>query len=93
VVKVAVKELEFRGIPLEHLKMYFQELGGEQATDSFPFMYDGDGWSAHILREEEIAFTTVFKVNAVDIRFEAKSEKILEETLKRYRRKTFRAGG
>lgn len=90
---MAVKELEFRGIPLDHLKMYFQELGGEQATDLFPFIYNGDGWSAHILREEEIAFTTVFKVNAVKIRFIAKNEETLEEILKRYRRKTFRAGG
>ncbi|MCQ6274309.1 hypothetical protein JMM81_04870 [Bacillus sp. V3B] len=88
-----IKELEFRGIHLEHLKMYFQELGGELVTDSFPFIYEGDGWSTYILREEEIAFTNVFKVNAVFIRFAAKNEEILEKIMKSYRMKTFRAGG
>lgn len=90
---MAVKELEFRGIPLEHLGMYFQELDGEQITDSFPYIYEGDGWSAHILSEEEMTFTAVFKVNAVHIQFIADNEELLEEIIKRYRYKTFRAGG
>lgn len=88
-----VKELEFRGIPLKHLGMYFQELGGEQVTDSFPFIYRAEDWCAHILNEEEIAFTAVFKVNAVHIHFMAKNEEILETVIKGYRMKTFRAGG
>jgi hypothetical protein len=93
VVKIQTKELEFRGIPLEHLGMYFQELGGEKITDSFPFIYRAEDWSAHILNQEEITFTAVFKVNAVHIRFIAENEEMLEKVIKGYRMKTFRAGG
>ncbi|WP_071393912.1 hypothetical protein [Bacillus tuaregi] len=87
------KELEFRGIPLQHLGMYLEELGGEKASDSFPILYHGQKWSAFILREEEMAFTAVFKVNAVHIRFTADNKEILDELIQKYRKKTFRAGG
>lgn len=86
-------QLEFRGINLQHLGMYFEELGGKRITDSFPFIYTGEDWSAHILGEEEIIFTTVFKVNAVYIRFVADDEEVLKELIKNYRYKTTRIGG
>lgn len=88
-----IKELEFRGIPLLHLGMYLEELGGVRSNVSFPICYSGDKWIAEILSEEEIAFTAVFKVNAVHIRFKAENNEILEELIKKYRKKTFRAGG
>ncbi len=85
--------LEFRGIRLQVLGGYLEELGGNRKTNSFPFVYEGDGWSAQILREEEITFTAVFKVNAVHIRFFAENDKVLEELIKKYRYKTIRVGG
>ncbi|WP_338449039.1 hypothetical protein R4Z09_22920 [Niallia oryzisoli] len=87
------KDLEFRGIPLHHLGMYFEELGGRKDSDSFPISYYGENWSAEILCEEEIAFTAAFKVNAVHIRFMAENLEILEWVINNYRKKTFRAGG
>jgi hypothetical protein len=87
------RELEFRGINRKHLGMYFEELGGERITDSFPFVFKAEGWSGEILKEEEISITSAFKVNAVKIRFMAESEPALEELIKNYRYKTTRIGG
>ena len=87
------KDLEFRGISLEHLGMYFRELGAKKVTNSFPFVYEGSGWHGKILSEKEISFTGVFKVNAVQVRFCAVDEKVLEMLLKNFRYKTTRIGG
>ncbi|WP_335521420.1 hypothetical protein [Neobacillus drentensis] len=87
------RELEFRGISKEHLGMYFMELGAKQVTDSFPFVYEGEGWSGQILSEAEISFTVTFKVSAVQVRFRADKEKLLEDLIKKYRYKTTRIGG
>ena len=87
------RDLEFRGINRNHLGMYFEELGGRQTTSSFPYTYQGAAWTGSILSEEEIAFTKIFKVNTVKIRFEAEEEGALEELIKNYRYKTTRIGG
>jgi hypothetical protein len=87
------KDLEFRGINHADLGMYFIELGGEQMTESFPYVYEGDGWRGEVLSEEELAFTSVFTVNAVKVRFSALNEVVLENLIKDYRLKTFRVGG
>jgi len=78
---------------MHHLGMYLEELGGKKKSDTFPISYCGEDWRAEILGEEVIAFTTVFKVNAVYIRFMAENSDALEELLNQYRKKTFRAGG
>lgn len=85
--------LEFRGINRKHLGTYFEELGGKRITDSFPFVYDGEGWRAEILSEAELAFTKTFIVNAVHIRFAAENMDELEQLIKNYRYKTTRVGG
>lgn len=87
------RELEFRGINRSHLGMYFEELGGKLQTDSFPFVYQGDGWIGEMISEDELEFTKVFKVNAVQIRFSAETESKLEDLIKLYRYKTTRVGG
>lgn len=87
------KVLEFRGIHIEHLMMYLEEMGGKRVSNSFPYKFQGDHWNACVLKEQEIAFTAAFKVNAVFIHFSAVNEKVLEDVLKKYRIKTFRAGG
>jgi hypothetical protein len=89
------RELEFRGIPLAQLGQYLEDLGGRLVTDSdvFPFVYKGDGWRGELLTEDELAFTSVFRVNAVKIKFSAVSEEQLEGLIKNYRYKTFRVGG
>ncbi|WP_342430221.1 hypothetical protein [Neobacillus sp. FSL H8-0543] len=88
-----IRKLEFRGINRNHLGMYFEELGGELITDSFPYIYKADSWSGEILEEAEISFTAVFKVNTVQIRFIAEDEETLSELIKKYRFKTTRIGG
>ncbi len=65
------QELEFRGINRKHLGMYFEELGGKQNTNAFPFIYQSDNWIGEILSEEELIITSTFKVNRVYIRFYA----------------------
>ncbi|WHY87718.1 hypothetical protein QNH39_07760 [Neobacillus novalis] len=88
-----IRDLEFRGINREHLGMYFEELGAVPISDSYPYVFAGDGWSGKILSEKEIAFTTSFKVNAVQVRFEAENEAAMLELIKQYRYKTTRIGG
>lgn len=78
---------------MEHLGMYFEELGAKQKRDSFPYVFEAEGWRGEILEEKEIAFTQSFKVNSIKIRFYAVSEKLLNETIKHYRYKTTRIGG
>ncbi|MCL6573318.1 MAG: hypothetical protein K6T88_16815 [Bacillus sp. (in: Bacteria)] len=87
------RDLEFRGINREHLGMYFEELGAKQLTNTFPYLYEAEGWSGQILSEEKIAFTAVFIVNAVHVRFSAENDNLLKELLKNYRYKTTRIGG
>lgn len=85
--------LEFRGIPLRHLLMYLEELGGKQCTRQLPFVFQGDGWQAVLLREEIVAITSRFHVNAVFIRFSAGSEETLQRVVSAFRKKTLRVGG
>jgi hypothetical protein len=88
--------LEIRGIPLAQLGEYLEDLGGrlvETDSDTFPFIYEGDGWKGELLSEDEIAFTSVFRVNVVKIRFSAVFEEQLDKLIKNYRYKTFRVGG
>ena len=82
--------LEFRGINSSHLRQYFVELGGKPSTQN---IYIGNGWSGAILSEGEVAFTSVFIVNTVQIRFNAETKQELEHLIKQYRYKTTRIGG
>jgi hypothetical protein len=89
------RELEIRGIPLAQLGKYLEDVGGRLVTDSdsFPLVYEGDGWRGELLSEEELSFTSVFRVNAVKIRFSAVLEEQLDRLIKNYRSKTIRVGG
>jgi hypothetical protein len=91
-----IRELEIRGIPLAQLGEYLEDLGGRLVvtdSDTFPYVYEGDGWKGELLSEDEIAFTSVFRVNVVKIRFSAVFEEQLDRLIKNYRFKTFRVGG
>jgi hypothetical protein len=91
-----IRELEIRGIPLAQLGEYLEDLGGRLVvtdSDAFPYVYEGDRWKGELLSEDEIAFTSVFKVNAVLIRFSAETEDKLDSLIKSYRFKTTRVGG
>jgi hypothetical protein len=90
------RELEIRGIPRAQLGEYLEDLGGRLVvtdSDTFPYVYEGDGWKGELLSEDEIAFTSVFRVNVVKIRFSAVFEEQLDKLIKNYRFKTFRVGG
>ena len=87
------RDLEFRGINISHLGMYFEELGAKQVTTTFPLTYKAADWTGQILSEEEISFTAVFKVNAVKVRFITEDEEKLNEIITQYRYKTTRIGG
>jgi hypothetical protein len=90
---MVIRDLEFRGISIEHLGMYFEELGALQRTDRFPYVYEADNWKGQILSEEEISFTSSFKVNTVQVRFCANDDHTLDVLIKNYRYKTTRIGG
>jgi hypothetical protein len=90
---MVARDLEFRGIGIDHLGMYFEELGAKQITDRFPYIYKADHWSGQILSENEISFTSSFKVKTVQVRFLASDDYSLEELIKKYRYKTTRIGG
>ncbi|MDP4085033.1 MAG: hypothetical protein Q8934_10530 [Bacillota bacterium] len=92
-VELISDKIEFRGIPLSCLGMYFEELGGIKITKSFPILYEGTDWRAEILYEDELMFTSIFKVNRVCIRFSAETSNTLDELIKNYRYKTTRIGG
>ncbi|ALC88991.1 hypothetical protein AM500_03650 [Bacillus sp. FJAT-18017] len=85
--------MEFRGINISHLGMYFEELGAVPKTEQMPLLYDAGSWSGEILSEKELTFTKTFKVNAVHIRFKAETEVELADIIKNYRYKTTRIGG
>lgn len=85
--------LEFRGIHTNHLKEYFEELGAKHIEDHDPIQYKGEQWSVEILKEDEISFTSSFKVNTVHLRFTAENEQELQELIRKFRYKTTRVGG
>lgn len=87
------KDLEFRGIRIDHLGMYFEELGAKQITETLPYVFEAESWRGEILSEVELTFTKSFKVNAVSIRIHAENDQILNEIIKNYRYKTTRIGG
>ena len=87
------KELEFRGIPLLSLNMYFEELGATKLTETFPIEFEGSNWRAQIISEKTIRFTANFKVNSVQIYFAAENDDVLAQLIKNYRYKTIRIGG
>jgi hypothetical protein len=91
--EMVTRELEFRGINLSDLRSYFEALGGQLLTEGFPYVYEGESWRGELLSEEELSFTSVFKVNSVKIRFTAETDSVLEDLIKNYRLKTFRVGG
>jgi hypothetical protein len=93
VADVVHKELEFRGINLSHLGMYFEDLGAEKVSDSFPLLFETSTWKAEILSEDTITITSSFQVNSVKIRFSADDEETVEQLIKNYRKKTTRVGG
>lgn len=88
-----IRDLEFRGIRIEHLGMYFEELGAKPMTNTFPYLYEAENWRGQILSEEEISFTSSFKVNSVQVRFCANDDYVLDKVIKNYRFKTTRIGG
>jgi predicted ATP-grasp superfamily ATP-dependent carboligase len=87
------RQLEFRGISVPYLSMYFEELGARKLTETFPIDFEGSSWKAQIISEKTIQFTANFKVNAVQILFAAENDDLLEQLLKNYRYKTIRVGG
>lgn len=87
------RQLEFRGIRIEHLIDYFKELNGTQITNEFPIMIQGNLWKASIINEAEVKITSTFIVNAVHIDFSAETVELLEELIKCFRKKTTRIGG
>jgi hypothetical protein len=93
VVNMEEKQLEFRGINLHELMSYIKDIGGLQKTNSFPYVFKGADWSIEIVEERAIKITSTFEVNAVFIKFSADTEEMVEELIKQYRKKTFRAGG
>lgn len=85
-------EIEFRGIPVNQLQLYFEELDGERLSEDFPIVFEGRDWKGEISNEEEVNITSTLCVNAVHVTFTANEKKKLDELIKRYRKKTTRVG-
>jgi hypothetical protein len=42
VADMVIRDLEFCGIRIEHLGMYFEELGAIRRIDMFPYVYEAE---------------------------------------------------
>lgn len=79
---------EMRGIPYYLLKEYLQELGGALVGDD---LIEGDGWSVKIEKMEPFR---LFSLSVGQSRLTMElEERVAEDFLERFKKKTFRAGG
>ena len=79
---------EMRGIPYFLLKEYLQEMGGTLIEENF---VQGDGWSVRLERMEPFC---IFSISVGQTRLTVEMEDhIADDFIKRFRKKTLRAGG
>lgn len=57
-----IRDLEFRGIKIEHLGMYFEELGAKQVTDKFPYIYEAENWRDIYFRKRKFHLLQFLKL-------------------------------
>ena len=79
---------EMRGIPYYLLKEYLQELGGTLDDEDF---IQGDGWSVKIEKMEPYR---LFSLSVGQSRLTMElEERVADDFLERFQKKTLRAGG
>jgi hypothetical protein len=84
--------LEIRGINRDDLITYLIQLKGEIVENQTSTTFSGNGWSCTLSEEEYFLFLQS-NVPKVFVTFSAKESQTLEQIIKDFRRKTFRAGG
>ena len=84
------QELEVRGIHRKSILQYVHELGGHSQTDSE--LFRGTDWECCVSEESYFRFLQS-DVPQVKVIFSSLNERSLQETIKKFRLKTFRAGG
>lgn len=87
------ENLEIRGINRSELVAYLKELGGKQVSDeeNVVMIKSGD-WSCQVEPEEIFTFMHS-DLPKVHLEFYSENKETLAEVLRKFRLKTFRAGG
>ncbi|PYZ94410.1 hypothetical protein CR194_02435 [Salipaludibacillus keqinensis] len=87
------EKLEIRGISRDELFKYVQELGGERlSSNSDMILFQSDKWSCTLSSEETFYFMHS-DIPIVHVSFHSSNEDALRDILRKFRLKTFRAGG
>ncbi|WP_157100935.1 hypothetical protein [Salisediminibacterium beveridgei] len=88
-----MENLEFRGIPQKDIIDYLKELGGViQKTSDDHILFQHDEWHAEVFPETFFTFMHS-EIPIVKVNLEGIDESTHQETLRKLRLKTFRAGG
>lgn len=88
-----MENLEFRGISQKDIMKYFEELGGviqHKKEGSTTFLHDQ--WEAEVFQETFFTFMHS-EIPVVKVNLQGIDEHSHQETLRKLRLKTFRAGG
>lgn len=87
------KTMEIRGIRIDEIAAYFEQIGGErsESEDSYLVISNND-WYVNISPEESFTFMHS-EIPIVHFTIYAANEAILDQIVKEIRLKTFRAGG
>jgi hypothetical protein len=89
---MAQKMLEIRGISRADLVRYLIQLKGKAIEDQTQDTFAGTGWCCTLSQEESFIFLQS-KIPKVFVTFTAEESETLEQIIKDFRLKTFRAGG
>lgn len=87
------EKLEIRGINCTELVNYLIELGGNQVPneENVTSIKSGD-WYCEVAQEETFTFMHS-EIPKVHLEFQSENKESLAEVLRKFRLKTFRAGG
>jgi hypothetical protein len=84
--------LEIRGINREDLITYLIQLKGNLIDSETQVTFSGKGWACTLSEEEHFLFLQS-NIPKVFVTFSATDSQALEQIIKDFRLKTFRAGG
>jgi hypothetical protein len=86
------KTLEIRGINRDDLITYLIQLKGNLIDNEIQTTISGKGWRCTLSEEEHFLFLQS-NIPKVFVTFSAADSQVLEQIIKDFRLKTFRAGG
>ncbi|WP_280768333.1 hypothetical protein [Salipaludibacillus daqingensis] len=87
------EKLEIRGIHHKDIISYLMELGGEKVPSEEDFVViDSKEWKCTVSPEQFFTFMHS-SIPKVHLEFQSDNSELLTEVLRKFRLKTFRAGG